>query len=163
MVNTSLCYIEKDNCFLMLHRTKKQNDYNHDKWIGIGGKFENGEGPEDCVIREVKEETGLEISPEDLRYCGIVTFVDVSDAENIYTEFMHLFHTQKFSGNLISECNEGDLEWVPVSKLGELPQWEADEIFQNFLIQKKPFFSLKVIYKNNKLIETYLAGSKYKG
>ena len=160
LVNTSLCYIEKDNCFLMLHRTKKKNDYNHDKWIGIGGKFENGDSPEDCAIREVKEETGLEIAPSDLRYCGIVTFVDKSELEP-YTEFMHVFHAEKFSGSLITDCNEGELEWVPVSKLGELPQWEADEIFQNFVIQRKPFFSLKVIYKNNKLIETYLSGEKF--
>lgn len=160
MVNTTLCYIEKDECFLMLHRTKKENDYNHDKWIGIGGKFENGESPEDCIIREVREETGLEIAPSDLRYCGIVTFVDKSEDEP-YTEFMHLFHATKFSGKLIEDCNEGDLEWVPISKLGDLPQWEADEIFQKFIIQKHPFFSLKVIYKDNKLIETYLSGEKY--
>ncbi len=161
MVNTSLCYIEKDDCFLMLHRTKKENDYNHDKWIGIGGKFENGESPEDCAIREVREETGLEIAPKNLRYCGLVTFLDTSDPAEVYTEFMHVFHAEKFSGSLISDCNEGDLEWVPLSKLGELPQWEADEIFQNFVIQRKPFFSLKVIYKNNKLIETYLNGEKF--
>ena len=145
----------------MLHRTKKENDYNHDKWIGIGGKFENGESPEDCAIREVREETGLEIAPKNLRYCGLVTFLDTSDTAEVYTEFMHVFHAEKFSGSLISDCNEGDLEWVPLSKLGELPQWEADEIFQNFVIQRKPFFSLKVIYKNNKLIETYLNGLKY--
>ena len=167
LVNTTLCYIEKDGCYLMLHRTKKENDYNHDKWIGIGGKFENGEGPEDCAIREVREETGLEISPEDLRYCGIVTFVDKTVVEpvettfNGYTEFMHVFHATKFSGKLIEDCSEGDLEWVPISKLSELPQWEADEIFEKFVIEKKPFFSLKVIYKNNKLIETYLSGVKF--
>ena len=144
----------------MLHRTKKENDYNHDKWIGIGGKFENGESPEDCAVREIREETGLEVVPGELEYCGIVTFVDKSRPE-AYTEFMHVFHATKFSGKLIEDCNEGDLEWVPVSKLGELPQWEADEIFQNFVIERKPFFSLKVIYKDNKLIETYLNGVKF--
>ena len=81
LINTTLCYIEKDGCYLMLHRTKKENDYNHDKWIGIGGKFENGESPEDCIRREVREETGLEIAPEDLEYRGIVTFVDKSRSE----------------------------------------------------------------------------------
>ena len=94
MVNTSLCYIEKDGCFLMLHRTKKENDYNHDKWIVIGGKFENGESPEDCAIREVREETGLEIAPKNLRYCGLVTFLDTSDPAEVYTEFMHVFQLQ---------------------------------------------------------------------
>ena len=98
LVNTTLCYIEKDNCYLMLHRIKKEHDYNHDKWIGIGGKFENGESPEDCAIREVFEETGLTIAPKDLEYCGIVTFVDVSNADDVYTEFMHVFRAKKFSG-----------------------------------------------------------------
>ena len=105
LVNTTLCYIEKDACYLMLHRTKKENDYNHDKWIGIGGKFENGESPEDCVIREVNEETGLTILPENLEYCGIVTFVDESHPE-AYTEFMHVFRTSSFSGQLLEECSE---------------------------------------------------------
>ncbi|MCR4736329.1 MAG: 8-oxo-dGTP diphosphatase [Treponema sp.] len=160
LVNTSLCYIEKDGCYLMLHRTKKENDYNHDKWIGIGGKFENGESPEDCVIRECREESGLIIAPEDLEYCGIVTFLDTSLPQT-YTEFMHLFRARKYSGSLLTNCDEGVLEWVPIEKLKELPHWQADEIFYDFLAQNHPFFSLKVIYKNNKLIETYLGGRKY--
>ncbi len=170
----------------MLHRTKKEHDYNKDKWIGIGGKFENGESPEDCVIREVQEETGLTIAPEALEYCGIVTFVDVSEAEKggqpknrfrdffngfrfntgrqrtyTYTEFMHIFRARNFSGSLLTDCDEGVLEWVPISKLKELPHWQADEIFYDFLAENRPFFSLKAIYKNNKLIETYLGGQKY--
>ena len=100
----------------MLHRTKKENDYNHDKWIGIGGKFENGESPEDCVIREVREETGLTILPENLEYCGIVTFLDESKPE-VYTEFMHIFRTRTFSDQLLKDCSEGELEWLPISKL----------------------------------------------
>ena len=93
LINTTLCYIEKDGCYLMLHRTKKENDYNKDKWIGIGGKFENGESPEDCAVREVREETGLIVEPADLEYCGIVTFVDASLPE-AYTEFMHIFRAR---------------------------------------------------------------------
>ena len=160
LVNTTLCYIEKDACYLMLHRTKKENDYNHDKWIGIGGKFENGESPEDCVIREVNEETGLTILPENLEYCGIVTFVDESQPE-AYTEFMHVFRTRSFSGQLLEECSEGNLEWVPIAKLKEIPHWPADEIFYDFLAENHSFFSLKVIYKNNVLIETKLDGLPY--
>ena len=190
LVNTTLCYIEKDGCYLMLHRTKKENDYNKDKWIGIGGKFENGESPEDCAVREIREETGLEVAPKDLEYCGIVTFVDVSNINEgeslppglspqtvfgtppsprgespktpgVYTEFMHIFRTRKFSGSLLTDCNEGELEWVPISKLKELPHWQADEIFYDFLAENHPFYSLKAVYKNNVLIKTWLNGKEY--
>ena len=191
LINTTLCYIEKDKSYLMLHRTKKEHDYNKDKWIGIGGKFENGESPEECAVREVLEETGLVIKPEDLEYCGIVTFVDVSKvgeaspslqpasqssatpsagsnaarnacfSPEAYTEFMHVFRARKFSGALKTDCDEGELEWVPLTKLKELPHWQADEIFYDFLEQNHPFYSLKAVYKNNKLIETYLNGKEY--
>ncbi len=191
LINTTLCYIEKDKSYLMLHRTKKEHDYNKDKWIGIGGKFENGESPEECAVREVLEETGLVIKPEDLEYCGIVTFVDVSKvgeaspslqpasqssatpsagsnaarnacfSPEAYTEFMHVFRARKFSGELKTDCDEGELEWVPLAKLKELPHWQADEIFYDFLEQNHPFYSLKAVYKNNKLIETYLNGKEY--
>ena len=160
LVNTTLCYIEKDGCYLMLHRTKKENDYNKDKWIGIGGKFENGESPEDCVRREIREETGLVVAPEDLEYCGIVTFVDVSMPEE-YTEFMHVFRARKFSGSLLTDCDEGELEWVPIEKINDLPHWQADEIYLDFIAQNRPFFSLKAVYKNSRLIETYLGGKPY--
>lgn len=210
LVNTTLCYIEKNGCYLMLHRTKKEDDYNKDKWIGIGGKFENGESPEDCAVREIREETGLIVEHADLEYCGIVTFVDLTgvgevspslqpapqssatpsprgkapktpcdfpeslatdklDSEQCerltppapYTEFMHIFRTRKFSGVLKNDCDEGDLEWVPLSKLKELPHWQADEIFYDFLAQNHPFYSLKAVYKNNKLIGTWLNGKPY--
>ena len=207
LVNTTLGNIEKNVCYLMLHRTKKEHDYNKDKWIGIGGKFENGESTEDCAVREIRAETGLIVEHADLEYCGIVTFVDMTgvgevspslqpapqssatpsprgkapktpcdfpaslatdklDSEQCerltppapYTEFMHIFRARKFSGVLKTDCDEGDLEWVPLSKLKELPHWQADEIFYDFLSENHPFYSLKAVYKNNKLIGTWLNG-----
>ena len=157
MINTSLCYIEKDNCYLMLHRVKKENDYNKDKWIGIGGKFEETESPEDCVKREVLEETGLTLISAEYR--GIVTFVSTdkghTDKGQTYSEFMHLFWSNDFSGNLL-ECDEGNLEWVEKSKMNDLPHWEGDEIFLDLLDKKVPFFSLKLIYKDGILLEHHL-------
>lgn len=138
MKNTTLCYLERDGQYLMLHRVKKENDENHDKWIGIGGKFEKGESPEDCVLREVREETGLTLT--DYRYCGIVTFV-LGD----WTEYMHLFHATGFTGQ-IRECDEGILEWIDKDRLCELQQWEGDRIFLRLMEQNIPFFSLKLVY-----------------
>ena len=171
MTNTTLCYIEKDGQYLMLHRTKKHNDYNHDKWIGIGGKFESGESPEECCVREVKEETGLDLDIKGLEYKGIVTFVceedspesgdkSANDKYSLYTEFMHIFHTKSFSGNLI-ECNEGDLEWVPIEKMNNLPHWKGDEIFLDFLKTDRPFYSLKLEYRKGELQRTFLNGEEY--
>ena len=149
MQNTSLCYIEKDKKYLMLHRTKKQNDYNHDKWIGIGGKFEEGESPEECILREVKEETGLILTSLDYR--GIVTFI----SDDNFTEYMHIFYSDSFTGNLI-ECDEGNLEWVDKEKMNDLPHWKGDEIFLELLDKKVPFFSLKLIYTNGLLKKAIL-------
>lgn len=137
MQNTSLCYIEKDKKYLMLHRTKKQNDYNHDKWIGIGGKFEEGESPEECILREVKEETGLILTSLDYR--GIVTFV----SDDNFTEYMHIFYSDSFTGNLI-ECDEGNLEWVDKEKMNDLPHWKGDEIFLELLDKKVLFFKINL-------------------
>ncbi len=146
---TTLCYIEKDNSYLMLHRVKKENDINHDKWIGVGGHFEHHESPEDCLLREVKEETGLTLNSFSFR--GIVTFVSDDDP----AEYMCLYTSKDFSGNLI-DCNEGQLEWVPFDKIESLELWEGDKIFLRLLHTDAPFFSLKLVYKNGVLSEKYL-------
>ena len=151
MKNSSLCYIEKDEKYLMLHRIKKENDINHDKWIGIGGKFEDKESPDDCVMREVREETGLTLT--DYKYRGIVTFVS-----NIYeTEYMHLFTACGFTGN-ISECDEGVLEWIDKKALYDLTLWEGDKIFLDLINKDMPFFSLKLEYENDDLVCAVLDG-----
>ncbi|MBQ3840011.1 MAG: 8-oxo-dGTP diphosphatase [Fibrobacter sp.] len=151
MINTSLCYIEQDGKYLLLHRIKKKNDINKDKWIGIGGKFEENESPEDCIIREAREETGLTIVP---KYRGIVTFI--SDGMN-ETEFMHLFTSKEFSGT-VRECDEGVLEWVPKEDVIKLPHWDGDMIFLSLLNQDVPFFSLKLTYRGSTLVEAILDG-----
>lgn len=148
--NTTLCYIERDGAYLMLHRTKKANDENHDKWIGIGGKFEAFESPYDCVLREAKEETGLTLTS--LRYRGIVTFV--SDQMPV-AEYMHLFTADAFTGE-VRECDEGDLEWIPIEELLRLPMWEGDKIFLRLLQTNEPFFSLKLVYEGETLREARL-------
>ena len=152
MKNTSLCYLERNGQYLMLHRVKKHKDENKDKWIGIGGKFEPGESPEDCVRREVLEETGLELL--DFRYCGIVTFVNGD-----WTEYMHLFHATDFTGTL-RECDEGVLEWIDKEKLVELQQWEGDRIFLRLMDVGVPFFSLKLVYEGELLLDAVLNGER---
>ncbi len=146
MKQTTLCYIEKDNKYLMLHRIKKENDENHDKWVGIGGKLEDGESPFDCVRREVLEEVSLNLNS--VSYRGIITFV--SDAYG--TEYMHLFHSNDFSGNIPDNCDEGVPSWVPKDKIAELPIWEGDKIFLRLLDEEKRFFSLKLIYEGDSLV-----------
>ena len=153
MINTTLCYPEKDGKYLMMHRIKKENDVNHDKWIGLGGKFEEGESPEDCVLREVLEESGLRLIRP--RYRGIVTFV----CPPYPTEWMHLFTSDTFEGE-IGECNEGVLEWVEKEKVYDLPIWEGDKIFFKLLDENEPFFSLKLVYENNEFQSAYLNGVK---
>lgn len=151
MKNTSLCYIERDGCYLMLHRTKKVNDENHDKWIGVGGKFEEGESPEECMLREVQEETGLTLTA--WRYRGIVTFV----SDEWGGEYMHLFTADGFAGQLRS-CDEGELEWVEKQRLLSLPIWEGDKIFLRLLDSEQPFFSLKLCYAGERLVSAALNG-----
>ncbi len=153
MINTSLCYVFRGDEVLMLHRTKKKNDLNHDKWVGLGGKFEEGESPEDCVLREVREETGLRLTS--WRYRGIVTFV----SDRYGTEWMHLFTADAFEGEL-GECDEGDPVWIPRNRLHELPQWEGDRIFLRLLEEEAPFFSLKLVYEGENLREAVLNGQR---
>ena len=152
MKNTSLCYIEQNGRYLMLHRVKKEHDENRDKWIGIGGKFEPGESPEDCVLRETLEETGLRLT--NYRYCGIITFV----SDRWETEYMHLFHAAGFTGTP-RECDEGRLEWIEKERVLLLPQWAGDRIFLDLMQKNVPFFSLKLRYEGETLAEAVLNGA----
>lgn len=147
MKNTTLCYIESNGRYLMLHRTKKEHDENKDKWIGIGGKLEEGESPEDAAIREAFEETGLElIKPQ---YRGIVTFV----SEKWGTEYMHLFTCDNFSGKIKEDCDEGELLWIDKTELLSYNLWEGDKIFLNLIKDEgTPFFSLKLCYDENDVL-----------
>jgi len=151
MQNTTLCYIERGDEWLLLHRVKKENDLNRDKWIGLGGKCEEGESPEECVLREVREETGLTLT--DYRYRGIVTFV----SDRWGGEYMHLFTADGFQGT-IGDCDEGVLEWIKKSDFAALPQWEGDKIFLKLLEENAPFFSLKLVYAGEDLVSAALNG-----
>ena len=154
MKNTTLCYIRKDDCYLMLHRVKKENDLNHDKWIGVGGKFLPDESPEECLLRETREETGLTLTEFSLR--GIVTFVSA----RWETEYMYLYTADGFSGTL-ADCDEGVLEWVPIARVPELELWEGDRIFLELLEQDTPCFTLKLVYDaEDNLVSAMLNGKK---
>ena len=152
MINTTLCYIERGDEYLMLHRVKKENDINKDKWIGLGGKFEENESPEECLLREVYEESGLKLTS--WRYRGIVTFVNTK----CESEFMHLFTADGFEGE-IGSCDEGELEWIKKSELVKLTLWEGDKIFLRLLDTEEPFFSLKLSYDGDELLYAKLNGS----
>lgn len=136
---STLCYIEDGGRYLMLHRTVKERDVNKDKWIGVGGHFEPGESPEECLLREVREETGYHLTS--YRFRGIVTFLSGDGV----TEYMHLFTADGFEGTPI-ECDEGELEWVPTGRIESLNIWEGDKIFFRLLAEDRPFFSLKLVY-----------------
>ena len=151
---STLCYIEKDGKYLMLHRTVKKKYVNKDKWIGVGGHFELGESPEECVCREVLEETGYRLTS--YRFRGLVTFLSGDGV----TEYMSLFTADGFEGEEIA-CDEGELEWVPIEKIGELNLWEGDKIFLRLLAEDAPFFSLKLVYDGHGgLVEAVLNGKR---
>lgn len=150
---TTLCYIEKEDSYLMLHRIKKEKDINKDKWIGVGGHFEAGESPEECLLREVYEETGLTLVSWRLR--GIITF-----STDVYeTEYMFLYTADRYTGSL-TECNEGTLEWVEKSRVPMLLIWEGDKIFFRLLEEQAEFFSLKLRYTGDSLAEAVLDGKR---
>lgn len=147
MILSTLCYIEQKDQYLMLHRVKKENDINHDKWIGVGGKFKENETPEECLLREVKEETGLTLTK--YRYRGLLTFI----YEDMEAEYIYLFTATEYTGEL-TECDEGNLEWVDKARVDGLPIWEGDRIFFELLNDEEVrFFSVKLKYIGDKLVE----------
>ena len=154
---TTLCYIEKNEKYLMLHRVLKKNDINKDKWIGVGGHFENGESPEDCLLREVKEETGLILTAYQFR--GIITFVFSSQGKETDTEYMCLYTADEYEGELIS-CSEGNLEWINKKDIFSLNLWEGDKLFFRLLEEGRPIFSLKRVYQDDELREAVLDGER---
>lgn len=148
---TALCYIEKGDQYLMLHRVSKENDINKDKWIGVGGHFEPDESPEECLLREVREETGFTLTS--YRFRGIVTFI----SDKWQTEYMCLYTADGFEGEMTA-CEEGVLTWVPKSEIENLTIWEGDKIFLKLLAQEAPFFSLKLCYEGDTLVAAVLNG-----
>lgn len=147
MKMTTLCYIENNDCYLMLHRTKKKKDVNKDKWIGIGGHAEGNETPQECLLREVKEETGLSLTSYKFR--GLITFI----SDEYEAEMMCLFTADGYTGELIT-CDEGELEWVKKSDVPQLPTWEGDAQFLKLLLEdEKRFFAMKLRYEGERLVE----------
>ena len=144
---TTLCYIEKDDKSLMLYRNKKENDLNEGKWVAVGGKFEEKESPDECVVREVREETGLTIMKYKLR-C-VVTFV----SDKWETEHMYVYLATEFKGELKKECDEGELKWVDKDKVLDLPTWEGDRVFYEKMLKTDEFFTAKVEYEGDKLVK----------
>ncbi len=154
MHNSTLCYLDNGREYLMLHRVKKAHDVNHDKWIGVGGKFEENETPDECLIREVREETGVTLTSWTFR--GVVTFLTDGEWDG---EYMYLFTADAWEGTLrAADCTEGDLEWVPKDRLTELPMWQGDLIFLNLLAEGAAPFLLTLEYTGDRLIRAELNG-----
>ena len=153
MRNSTLCYLEQGEKYLMLHRVKKENDLNHDKWIGVGGGFEGDESPDECLRREVMEETGLTL--RSFRFRGVVTFV----SNEWETEQMYLFTSDDYDGKMI-ECDEGDLEWVEKAKVTSLPIWEGDKLFLRLLSEDAPAFLMTLRYEGDTLVYASLNGNR---
>lgn len=161
MYNSTLCYLENDRGeYLMLHRVKKKKDVNQDKWIGVGGKFEDRESPEECLLREVEEETGLTLTQWQFR--GVVTFLTAPDS-GWEGEFMYLFTARGWEGELTAACSEGTLEWVPKDRVEQLPIWEGDRIFLRLLAADAPPFLLTLEYRGDRLIRAVLDGNNLIG
>lgn len=152
---TTLCYIEQNGCYLMMHRIKKSHDINHDKWIGVGGHFELDESPEDCLLRETLEETGLILDSFQLR--GVITF----QTDECQTEYMFLYTSNSFHGDLQKDCREGVLKWIKKEDVLQLPLWEGDKIFFDLIEKQSKIFSLKLRYEGTTLIEAILDGKPY--
>jgi len=151
MEMTTLCYIERDGRYLMIHRTKRRDDGNYGKWLGIGGHFERGESPDECVLREVREETGLTLTEYAFR--GVVTFVSGD-----WCEYMYLYTATAFEGEPSAECDEGDIRWVEKAGLDALPMWAGDRVFLRLIEENRPFFSLKLTYEGDALAAAALNG-----
>lgn len=147
MKNTTLCYIERDGCYLLLHRVKKKADANGGKWVGVGGHFEAGETAEACILREVREETGLTLT--EYRYAGRIRF----DSDSWPSEIMHLYHATGFEGELVADCDEGDLAWIDKEAALSLPMWEGDRLFLEKLRGGAPFFHMILRYEGDTLSE----------
>ena len=153
MKMTTMCYITGPDGILMLHRVSKELDMNKGKWVGVGGKFENGESPAQCVIREIREETGL--NPLDVRLAALITFNFLDPDPSLAdwdTEYMFVFVCDQFEGEVDFTCNEGNLAWVLEEVLPSLPMWEGDALFMAPVLGGAPFFSMKMIYRGDTLI-----------
>lgn len=146
MRETTLCYLEKDGAYLMLHRNKKEKDPNEGKWIGVGGKLEPGETPEECLVREVLEETGLTLRSYQKR--GVILFL----SDTWEDEVMHLYTSGDFAGEVIEDCDEGDLKWISLDKIPKLNLWEGDRVFLQELLEEKAEIYLTLRYQGEKLV-----------
>ncbi len=156
MLSTTLCYLENHRGeYLMMHRVKKERDVNRDKWVGVGGKLEENESPDQCLLREVREETGVTL--ERFRFRGVVTFL----SDGWEGEYMYLFTADRWSGEFRTDCPEGELEWVSKDRVPELPIWEGDKLFFRLLEEDRPAFLLTLAYEGDRLVRAELDGRPF--